>query len=173
MTDLGTNSASTAPSTDTAATDPATLRALRDEARHLVQCVPGPLSGVVLRAGECELSLTWDHGSAGTTPALTTEAITSQALPIDDDPGATDDDLLTISAPLVGTFYAAPEPGAAPFVSVGDQVSAGATVGIVEAMKLLNPVVAPESGTVAAILVGNAEPVEFDETLIQLRRDAT
>ncbi len=64
-------------------------------------------------------------------------------------------------SPMVGTAYLAPEPGAQPFVAVGDQVSEGQTVLIIEAMKTMNQIPAPHSGTVKAILVSNAEPVEF------------
>jgi acetyl-CoA carboxylase biotin carboxyl carrier protein len=75
---------------------------------------------------------------------------------------------LTVKAPLVGTFYRAPEPGAQPFVCVGDLVEAGQQVGIVEAMKLMNPVEADQSGRVVQILVGDAEAVEYDQPLIVL-----
>ena len=71
-------------------------------------------------------------------------------------------------APLVGTFYRAGQPGAKPFVEVGDVVEAGQTVCIVEAMKLMNEVVAGEAGRVAEILVENGEPVEFEQVLMYL-----
>ena len=67
---------------------------------------------------------------------------------------------------MVGTAYLAPEPDAKPFVDVGDQVTAGQTLVIVEAMKHMNEVPAPTSGTVAAILVTDGQPVEFGEVLI-------
>ena len=75
----------------------------------------------------------------------------------------------SVRSPLVGTFYAAPSPGADPFVRVGDEVEAGQTVGIVEAMKLMNPIVADEAGVVAEVLVGDAESVEYDQVLMRLR----
>jgi biotin carboxyl carrier protein len=63
--------------------------------------------------------------------------------------------------------YLAPEPGAAPFVSVGGQaVKAGDTLLIIEAMKVMNPITAPKAGTVTAVLVDNAQPVEFDQPLV-------
>ena len=67
---------------------------------------------------------------------------------------------------MVGTAYLAAEPGASPFVSVGQQVKAGDTLLIVEAMKVMNPITAPAGGTVKAILVENAQPVEYDQPLI-------
>jgi acetyl-CoA carboxylase biotin carboxyl carrier protein len=75
---------------------------------------------------------------------------------------------IPVLAPLVGTFYEAAQPGAKPFAQVGDVVEAGQTVCIVEAMKLMNEVAAGESGKVAEIVVGNGEPVEFEQVLMYL-----
>ena len=69
-------------------------------------------------------------------------------------------------SPMVGTVYLAAEPGAPPFVKIGDTVGEGDTVLIVEAMKVMNPIVADKSGTIQAILVENAQPVEFDQPLV-------
>lgn len=71
-----------------------------------------------------------------------------------------------VKSPMVGTVYLAAEPGAKPFVSVGDTVSAGQTLLIVEAMKVMNPITAPAAGTVKALLVDNGQPVEFDQPLV-------
>jgi acetyl-CoA carboxylase biotin carboxyl carrier protein len=71
-----------------------------------------------------------------------------------------------LKSPMVGTVYLAPEPGADDFVKIGDQVKAGDTVLIVEAMKVMNPITATTSGTIKAILVENAQPIEFDQPLI-------
>lgn len=71
-----------------------------------------------------------------------------------------------LKSPMVGTAYLTPEPDAAPFVSVGQQVKAGDTVMIIEAMKVMNPIVAPNSGTVNAIYVESGQPVEFDQPLM-------
>jgi acetyl-CoA carboxylase biotin carboxyl carrier protein len=70
-----------------------------------------------------------------------------------------------VKAPMVGTFYAASTPGAPAFASVGQQVKAGETLGIIEAMKMFNQIEADVSGTVVAILVENGQPVEFDEPM--------
>jgi len=70
-----------------------------------------------------------------------------------------------VKSPMVGTVYLQPEPGAAPFVRVGDMVAEGQTLLIVEAMKTMNPIPAPKAGRVAEILVGDAQPVEFGEPL--------
>ncbi|MEE4155203.1 MAG: acetyl-CoA carboxylase biotin carboxyl carrier protein [Erythrobacter sp.] len=77
-------------------------------------------------------------------------------------------DANAVRSPMVGTAYLAPEPGAANFVKVGDSVAEGDTLLIVEAMKVMNPITAPRSGTVSAVLVGNAQPVEFDQPLVTI-----
>jgi acetyl-CoA carboxylase biotin carboxyl carrier protein len=71
-----------------------------------------------------------------------------------------------LKSPMVGTAYLTPEPDAAAFVSVGQQVKAGDTVMIIEAMKVMNPIVAPNSGTVTEIYVESGQPVEFDQPLM-------
>jgi len=76
-----------------------------------------------------------------------------------DHPGA-------VKSPMVGTAYLAPEPGAAEFIKVGDQVSAGQTLVIIEAMKTMNPIAAPKAGKIVDIIVANEQPVEFDEVLV-------
>lgn len=71
-----------------------------------------------------------------------------------------------VKSPMVGTVYLSPEPGAASFIAVGQTVKAGDTLVIIEAMKVMNPITATASGTVTAILVENAQPVEFDQPLV-------
>ncbi|MGB3753547.1 MAG: acetyl-CoA carboxylase biotin carboxyl carrier protein [Parerythrobacter sp.] len=71
-----------------------------------------------------------------------------------------------LTSPMVGTVYLAPEPDAADFVKVGDQVKEGQTVLIVEAMKVMNPIAADGPGIIKAILVENAQPIEFGQPLI-------
>ncbi|WP_374443916.1 acetyl-CoA carboxylase biotin carboxyl carrier protein [Stella sp.] len=78
-----------------------------------------------------------------------------------DDPGA-------VKSPMVGTVYLAPQPNAAPFVQPGDRVSAGQTLMIVEAMKVMNPITAPRAGAVRVVLVEDGAPVEFGQPLIVL-----
>lgn len=78
---------------------------------------------------------------------------------IDDHPGA-------VTAPMVGTAYMAAEPDTPPFVSKGASVSEGDTLLIIEAMKVMNPIKAPRSGTVTQIIVENGQPVEFGDVLV-------
>jgi len=70
-----------------------------------------------------------------------------------------------VRAPMVGTFYASPAPDKPPFVSVGQAIKAGDTLGIIEAMKMFNPIEAEVSGTVLKILAESGQPVEFDQPL--------
>ncbi len=70
-----------------------------------------------------------------------------------------------VKAPMVGTFYASATPGAPPFATVGQQVKAGDTLGVIEAMKMFNQIEAEVAGTVKAILVENGQPLEFDEPM--------
>ena len=74
-----------------------------------------------------------------------------------------------ITAPMVGTFYAASSPDAAPFVAVGDTVSEGQTICIIEAMKVMNEIKAETSGTISAIVAKDGEPVQFGDTLFQIQ----
>jgi len=71
-----------------------------------------------------------------------------------------------VTSPMVGTAYLAAEPGGTPFVRPGDVVKAGQTIMIIEAMKVMNPIKAPRGGTVAEVLVSDAQPVEFGEVLL-------
>jgi len=101
--------------------------------------------------------------SAPTAPApaapAPVQSAEAPAAPADDHVGAQ-------KSPMVGTVYMAPDPDADNFISVGDKVSEGDTLLIVEAMKVMNPIAAESSGTVKAILVENGQPVEFDQPLV-------
>jgi acetyl-CoA carboxylase biotin carboxyl carrier protein len=72
----------------------------------------------------------------------------------------------TVKSPMVGTAFMSSEPGAKPFIEVGDAVKAGDTLLIVEAMKVMNPITAPEGGVIKKILVADAQPIEFDQPLV-------
>lgn len=81
-------------------------------------------------------------------------------------------DEVLVRAPMVGTFYAAPKPGAPAFVEVGNRVEAGAVLCIVEVMKLMNNIEAPVAGVVTRILVQNNQTVEYGQPMLVIRRDA-
>ena len=89
------------------------------------------------------------------------------AAPTVDNAGpSAENDANAVRSPMVGTAYLAAEPGAKPFIAPGQQVQAGDTLLIVEAMKVMNPIAAPSSGTVKSVLVENGQPVEFDQPLV-------
>jgi acetyl-CoA carboxylase biotin carboxyl carrier protein len=71
-----------------------------------------------------------------------------------------------VKSPMVGTAYLSPEPGAKPFIAPGQSVKAGDTLLIIEAMKVMNPITAPKGGKIGQILIGDAQPVEFDQPLV-------
>ena len=71
-----------------------------------------------------------------------------------------------VKSPMVGTAYLSPEPGAKPFIAPGQSVKAGDTLLIIEAMKVMNPITAPKGGKFGQILIGDAQPVEFDQPLV-------
>jgi acetyl-CoA carboxylase biotin carboxyl carrier protein len=97
---------------------------------------------------------------AATPSAAAAPAPAAAAAPTaGDHPGA-------VTSPMVGTAYCAPEPGAAPFVKVGDTVRQGQTLLIIEAMKVMNPLPAPRGGRVTEILVHDSQPVEYGEVLL-------
>ena len=96
---------------------------------------------------------------AAPAPSAEPAAEPAPATSAADHPGA-------LTSPMVGTAYLAPEPNAADFVKVGDTVSEGQTLLIVEAMKTMNPIAAPKAGKVSQIIVNNEQPVEFGEVLM-------
>jgi acetyl-CoA carboxylase biotin carboxyl carrier protein len=87
------------------------------------------------------------------------------AMPTQDAGDATLPDGHAVKSPMVGTYYASPAPDKPAFVSVGQVVKAGETLGIIEAMKMFNPIEADVSGTVLKVLVESGQPIEFDEPL--------
>jgi acetyl-CoA carboxylase biotin carboxyl carrier protein len=171
-----TVSASEFPPPTIAATPPAEpddeAPDLRAEVVALARSLPGELRRLTIRNGDRAIEVEW---AAETRPT----AVPASPSPAQESPGGRDvppaapadppDVAATVRSPLVGTFYAAPSPGADPFVRVGDEVEPGQTVGIVEAMKLMNPIVTDEAGVVAEVLVGDAESVEYDQVIMRLR----
>ncbi|MFD2415996.1 acetyl-CoA carboxylase biotin carboxyl carrier protein [Amycolatopsis pigmentata] len=138
----------------------AILRALTREVTAVTK-LSGNLRRVAMHAAGHSVEVEWSD----TPVSPVTGAV---APPADGEAGESGDreGLVVIRAPLVGTFYTAPQPGAPPFVSIGDLVGKGETLAIVEAMKLMNPLLAECAGTVEEVLVANGDPVEFDQPLI-------
>ena len=90
----------------------------------------------------------------------------AQPAPAADAPASGVDTAGALTSPMVGTVYLAAEPGTPNFVNVGDTVKEGQTLVIIEAMKVMNPIAADKAGTVKAVLVENAQPVEFGQPLV-------
>ena len=120
---------------------------------RIVKTPPAPAQPMVYAAPPAET----------TVVAPTAAAPAAEAAPAE--PAQEQPEGHTVSAPMVGTFYRAPNPGAAPFVEVGQTVKEGDALCIVEAMKLLNEIEADRAGVVKAVLVQNGEPVEFGQPL--------
>lgn len=130
------------------------------------------LTEIEYEEGSVRIRVARDHGSAGAVAAPPQQAAApaSAAAPAEEaaEPAAPDPASHpgAVTSPMVGTVYLAPEPGAPNFVVVGDAVSEGQTLMLVEAMKTFNEIKAPRAGNVAQILVENAQPVEFGDVLI-------
>ena len=130
------------------------------------------LAAILDETGLTEIEIS-DNGQglrvsrAGTAaPAVTVAAAPAAAADAAPPPAAVDVDAVT--SPMVGTVYLAPQPGDPPFVQPGDTVAQGQTLVIIEAMKVMNPIQAPRAGTVTAIMVDDAQPVEFGDPLVVL-----
>lgn len=101
-------------------------------------------------------------------PAEATASQTGAAIVVEEN-NVADSNVETVNSPLVGTFYSAPSPDAAPYVSVGDTVKKGQVVGIVEAMKLMNEIECEHDGVVTEIMVNNGDMVEYGQVLIKVK----
>ncbi|MGH8682254.1 MAG: acetyl-CoA carboxylase biotin carboxyl carrier protein [Burkholderiales bacterium] len=116
----------------------------------------------IVRGGQVEVSPAGAPAPAGASAVTTAPA--AQAAPTPESPPAPEGHV--VKSPMVGTFYRAPSPDAAPFVEIGDTVKAGQTICIIEAMKLMNEIEADQDGVIKALLVENGQPVEYGEPLI-------
>jgi acetyl-CoA carboxylase biotin carboxyl carrier protein len=107
-------------------------------------------------------------GVPAAAPAAAAPALTGPPAHAKEDIGEQAEEISghTVKSPMVGTAYLSPEPGGAPFMEVGKAVKAGDTLLIVEAMKVMNPITAPEGGVVKKVLIADGQPVEFDQPLV-------
>ncbi len=166
------------------------LEAVWAEARDLVRKLEGSsVQRFAVAAGDCKIEIERGapapvmgppDGGALDMPQLSGPVATGAGPGFGVGPGARgasgvftlgdapSDDRIPVLAPLVGSFFEAGQPGAKPFVQVGDVVETGQTVCIVEAMKLMNEVVSGEGGRVVEILAKNGDPVEFEQVLMYL-----
>ncbi|WFE55275.1 acetyl-CoA carboxylase biotin carboxyl carrier protein [Micromonospora sp. WMMD1155] len=147
------------------------LAGLRRQAQHLIAELAGPVRRIRLRSGPAVLEVEW-HPENGTQADVPPASTVVPASPAAEEPAASAPPPVpgraAVRAPIVGTFYRSPEPGARPFVTVGDLVRPGQPVAIVEAMKLMNEVTADRAGRVVAVLVEDGQSVEYDQPLVEL-----
>ncbi len=126
------------------------------------------IAEIEIKEGEESVRIT-RHSSVAPAPAMMQMAAPAPAAPAVAAAPAEEVDALPsghiVKSPMVGTFYRSPAPGSAEFVQVGQSVSEGETICIIEAMKILNQIEADKSGVIKAILTNNGEPVEYDEPL--------
>ena len=132
------------------------------------------LEEIEIQEGEESVRLVKSHGSLQSIQpqsiVLPQEALPEVIEQEIESPEAATRDSNSINSPMVGTFYASASPGAKPFISVGDIVSEGDVVCIVEAMKMMNEIKSEYSGTVLSVNVENAEPVEYGQSLFELSK---
>lgn len=124
------------------------------------------LSEVEVESGEARIRVARNQTVVASAPAAAGASAAAAPPAADTDAGAPQESGHVITSPMVGTIYLSPEPGAAPYVTVGDKVTEGQTLLIVEAMKVMNTLPSPVSGVIRKILVEDGHPVEFDEPLI-------
>ncbi len=146
------------------------------EIRELIEVLEASdVAEVVIEEGDSKITIR-KAGAAAAAPVQTAPVVTGPGTPASTaataapEPGQVTGSerpatWKTVVAPMVGTFYEAPSPGAPPFVSVGDTVREGQTLGIVEAMKLMNEITAEEAGVIREIGVANGDPVEYGTVL--------
>ncbi len=126
------------------------------------------LSEIEVEDGERKIRVSRQMSAAisayAPAPVAAAAPVTAAAPAAEAAPSAIDANAM--KSPMVGTAYLSPDPEAAPFVAIGQTVKAGDTVLIIEAMKVMNPIVAANAGTITAILVESGQPVEFDQPLM-------
>lgn len=126
--------------------------------------IESDLQAIEVKEGDQSISLTRPTPVYAAAPVAAAPTTVAPAAPAAKTPrGAVE------TSPMVGVFYAAASPGEAPFVNVGQTVSAGETLGIIEAMKIMNPIEATKSGVIEEILVKNGEVIQFGQPLFRYR----
>jgi acetyl-CoA carboxylase biotin carboxyl carrier protein len=148
----------------------AALNTLCQSLAEVLRTASWPPSRVSLACGAASLEVEWPTAATAPTGPSTSVTLAMPARPVPQ-PVAEPAPLTgyAITAPLVGTFYRAAEPGGKPFVEIGDVVRVGQQVAIVEAMKLMNTVEADQAGRVVEILASDCDSVEYGQPLILLQ----
>jgi acetyl-CoA carboxylase biotin carboxyl carrier protein len=122
----------------------------------------GGISELDLSTGDVSIRLRGQSASVQTVVTQTSH----QAAPQEILPAEPEGYLIT--APMIGTFYSAPAPGEAPFVQIGDEIEVGQVIGIIEAMKIMNEIIADRAGVVVEVMATNADAVEYGSPLVRL-----
>ena len=141
---------------------------LTDNDLNEIQVEDGDRKIRVRRDQQFPAGLGFVGNEAHVAPVQGSPALTAPPMHGKEDIGAPPEEIAgtTVKSPMVGTAYLSPEPGAAAFIEVGKPVKAGDTLLIVEAMKVMNPITAPEGGVVKKIMISDGQPVEFDQPLV-------
>ncbi|WP_328603368.1 acetyl-CoA carboxylase biotin carboxyl carrier protein [Amycolatopsis sp. NBC_00345] len=139
---------------------------LREHTRRLAEELSGPLRSVRVRSGETTIEVEWQPEAAAAAPS----AAAAAPAPAPEPPRAEEPDerFAVVDSPMVGTFYRSPSPDRPPFVEVGDALQVDQTIGVIEAMKLFNPIGSELAGIVVEVLVPDASPVEFGQPLLRV-----
>lgn len=122
----------------------------------------GGISELDLTSGNVSIRLRGSGTGTAPAPAASANGDSSTASAAEEEEGH------VITAPMIGTFYAAPSPGEDPFVQVGDEVEVGQVIGIIEAMKIMNEIESEFAGTVVEVLSEDAHPVEYGQVLFRI-----
>jgi biotin carboxyl carrier protein len=146
---------------------PSSLDDVADAVRALVEVMrTSGLTELDVSTGDVSIRLRAPKSAAGARPPAASEAAPELApAPVEAPSGH------VVRAPMIGTYYASPAAGEPPFVRLGDVVQAGQTIGIIEAMKIMNEIASDRSGAVVEILAVNAQPVEYGSPLLLLALD--
>src|SRR5215469_14444175 len=140
--------------------------------RELAQLLTdNDLTEIEVQDGERRIKVTREPApviSAAAAPVAAAPALSAPPMHAKEDVGgpAEEAEGAAVKTPIVGTAYLSAEPGSKPFIEVGNSVKVGDTLLIVEAMKVMNPITAPEGGVIKKIMVADAQPVEFDQPLV-------
>lgn len=134
-----------------------------------VESLVRALIGMMRSGGMSELDLTFGDVSVRLRGGGALPPAPGTAAPFEEPAAEPAEAGHVVAAPMIGTYYASPSPGAPPFVEVGDVVAPGQIIGIIEAMKIMNEIPADRGGVVAEVLAANGQPVEYGSPLIRLR----
>jgi acetyl-CoA carboxylase biotin carboxyl carrier protein len=133
----------------------------------IVMMNAGNMSRLEIEYGELRLSLR-AHGDAVTTGTAGMRAVIPHVANSVLDDVSDFSGSHVVTAPMIGTFYASPAPGDPPFVAPGDRIEEGQTIGIIEAMKIMNEIASDRAGIVLEVIAGNSQSVEFGSPLVRL-----